>query len=74
MYIGGGTRPIPSENKNKRQKENTRDGYGDLKLGSPCLSLAKSTDNDADMIWYQVVASKVCPKAAIVSAQQFPWR
>jgi len=50
MYIGGGTRPIPSENKNKRQKENTRDGYGDLKLGSPCLSLAKSTDNDADMI------------------------
>jgi len=66
--------PIPSKNQKKHQKEKTNQGYGNLKLGSPCLSLAKSTDNDAGMIRYQVVASNSCPIVAIVSAQQFPSR
>lgn len=71
MYKGGGTRPMPS----KKQKETTkRKDKTRLRKGSPCLSLAKSTDNDAGMLWYQVVASNSSPIAAIVSTQQFPSR
>jgi len=37
----------PFENQKETTKINDRNSYGNLKLGSPYLSLAKSTDSEA---------------------------
>jgi len=72
MYKRGGTKPRPSEKTRVKRKAETI--YGNLKFGSPCLSLAKSTAKEAGRVWYQDAIVKPCPKAAIVSAQPFPSR
>lgn len=70
MYKIGGLDQYSHKTKKKWQKGKTRNGYGNLKLCNPCLSLAKSTDSERHSLipssGNQVVAVKSCPKKAIV--------
>jgi len=50
MYKKGGTRPIPSENRKKKQKQKTKNGCENLNLGRPCRPLKKSTNNEVGII------------------------
>jgi len=72
MNKGGGTRPIPSKPNRKTKYKKDRNGYGNLKLGNPFLSLVKSTDGEDGIMWNQVVSSMSCPIVAKASVQQFP--